>query len=1838
MSVQIPDNKKIMNNASSVISSSNHEDTIVIDNTNDSNALNNSILNKAVESLESQQRQELLKKDQKIADVEENIQIMNYKITNLVSNNSSSSTEIIDLFNDKSKRGNSNTILPSSLKITINNDINEDENFSEPSISTAVEAKEFMEGLSKLSTITSSPVNPHFNSFDRKSNTPISSNPLKSVNNISQNHNTLSTPANINNSNTKINSFQTKPSSSTIIYNSNKVMQKGDIKSDEVSFVVGGDSQGSFAVSSFEEDTTLIADDLKRQSYCSVSSDPDYRLSISSISNIDLNNKRQSFYSSASSNSNSISSSISNFSTEIIQISGITPPSSPIISKLNNTTTIKSINNTSVSTMVASLQKEVKEEKDKEQKVPFGRSVLPQIDQQSISNKMEIRNEKENKDTKMLSESQISYRSNLKSRPKGIKINTSVVKDDISIRGRPTMPFKGNIFVKRSHSQGSNGSSPVSREIALLMENRKVTRRNNRSSDPCTPTSLRHNKSTSYISSSRSSPVGDVPISERINALSLKSKIQMLKSSEDESLRRSNSYSCIQVSRSSSSSSTFPDKLTLKNSSSVVLGSTNRPTLRTSSSMVLSSSEKSSLKSSNSIVRGSTDKLTLTTSSSMILGSSSRKESTKLNPLVDSDDENQTPQKVIDNLNKLNGESKKGTLSECPKIILSMASFIGIILVNKSNQLLHYFEERYPKLQTAIAIIQTIVKYFPHVVIRVSEILYQGYHMLMIRTNLIRNYLIANNISFPDIHLLVSLLNQLKNQIIEKIMLARDGQLQLPFNLRGFLVRIQQLLNKTSPKKGRLSFSKNDIQIQNITISGPVGGHPMGANDSFQFNFDKKSDEQATVSVKQDDLEIPMKKVDQEEQEGNISNKPTSPYDESRIITKTLYSDTVVMDSSYSFFRPVHRQNHENNKNDIKVGNNSIMRYGMDNGSGRRSHRGSTTSNGSINDPIVKDNVSVNNLIELFEKQTSQQRKSSKTLEEDNNTNGSESVSLPSQAPQANPRTHSLKYSLSQRKQKTNSMVSDDLVSISTSDSSEFDKMDFDENLGNQSMNISFTGGHRRSHSQPDDSFLDDKEEEVENEVSLSQEVSTELRQKFNKIQEKNDQKREPLRSQSMIFVKEKFLKNAHSDLFKAVKNLKPVSSLSSIVGTKPSPRLSVPSLDIRNNNDNSGNNNVKNSSDNNNNVMNSPDKLMKSPSFPVSKAQSLAFKREKIVEELFHTEKTYVKELASIVHLYLDPLDTVPGHFLDMQEYRILFGNLRDIFDFHNEVFAPRLEKSCFPDRNKSIVPPPSVGSFFQLNAPVLANLYGEYYTNSNMANNFLTRIQNSKSSRFSTSIVNNKPKEAIFKKENKKRLKKFKTFLQWVCGQPEHTQMSLQGYLLLPVQRLPRYLLLLEQLLKNTLETDKEYRDLNRAKEAIRMVVEQCNERIRRFEEKKRVIELISNVRLCSSNVHSKMIKSSSSAHNKRLLLDTVPAKTKVEFFVKLQNLTKLEDLKLIKEGQFQIYKVKQCNPTSNTNSKSNRKPRHGVREPSDFSNSPALRAQRVAMKAVNSVSNSESEMKNDSTNNNVNINNTFSSVSLNSVSPMIYNTVMKMSKSSNSYTSSAASSPPSSIRRRKNRRRSSLESLSPPFIKMLVNDKINGDMIKKNKLLSKTNNYNNHDDNISDNNNNNNDDDNNNNNNVNNNDNTLTTTTTTAATANSNNNNNNKNVTLKRTLSTIEDTSGINSEFINSLTSNDLDNASNILINPSSAIWERVYLINNNLIEVLSSTNELVRIMELVKPKIGHLPNSILNPGCQVDIVTENGIQMLTVCDGQVMIYLMGLKNELYEWKEAIEKIIQ
>ncbi|ORZ13816.1 Dbl homology domain-containing protein [Lobosporangium transversale] len=88
----------------------------------------------------------------------------------------------------------------------------------------------------------------------------------------------------------------------------------------------------------------------------------------------------------------------------------------------------------------------------------------------------------------------------------------------------------------------------------------------------------------------------------------------------------------------------------------------------------------------------------------------------------------------------------------------------------------------------------------------------------------------------------------------------------------------------------------------------------------------------------------------------------------------------------------------------------------------------------------------------------------------------------------------------------------------------------------------------------------------------------------------------------------------------------------------------------------------------------------------------------------------------------------------------------------------------------------------------------------------------------------------------------KKMKEFLRRCAKHPNHTQLGLQGYLLLPVQRIPRYKLLLTDLLENTWPDHVDYQDIASALEKISSRADEMNERKRQYENHEKVL-LIQN-----------------------------------------------------------------------------------------------------------------------------------------------------------------------------------------------------------------------------------------------------------------------------------------------------------------------------------------------------------------------------------------------------------
>ncbi|TPX70678.1 hypothetical protein SpCBS45565_g01668 [Spizellomyces sp. 'palustris'] len=250
--------------------------------------------------------------------------------------------------------------------------------------------------------------------------------------------------------------------------------------------------------------------------------------------------------------------------------------------------------------------------------------------------------------------------------------------------------------------------------------------------------------------------------------------------------------------------------------------------------------------------------------------------------------------------------------------------------------------------------------------------------------------------------------------------------------------------------------------------------------------------------------------------------------------------------------------------------------------------------------------------------------------------------------------------------------------------------------------------------------------------------------------------------------------------------------------------------------------------------------------------------RRARVIAEMVATEKTYVRELQNLVELYMNRMQK--EQWLSQRDMDALFGNVKSILMIHRDHLLPDLIKKS----NQHSQP---IGSVFLAIAPFL-KMYSQYYNNFDTANTYLSQLEafaTSPSTPFSSASgspyqsspnassrmssgaslgsVSIGPTPTPFALK-KPILKKIRHFLRHVKEHPQHTQMSLQAFLILPVQRLPRYKLLLEQLLACTGEDHSDYEPLTRATEEIRKRVMECNENKRAAEETERGLAIMSRI----------------------------------------------------------------------------------------------------------------------------------------------------------------------------------------------------------------------------------------------------------------------------------------------------------------------------------------------------------------------------------------------------------
>ncbi|KAJ1962063.1 hypothetical protein GGI12_002869 [Dipsacomyces acuminosporus] len=192
---------------------------------------------------------------------------------------------------------------------------------------------------------------------------------------------------------------------------------------------------------------------------------------------------------------------------------------------------------------------------------------------------------------------------------------------------------------------------------------------------------------------------------------------------------------------------------------------------------------------------------------------------------------------------------------------------------------------------------------------------------------------------------------------------------------------------------------------------------------------------------------------------------------------------------------------------------------------------------------------------------------------------------------------------------------------------------------------------------------------------------------------------------------------------------------------------------------------------------------------------------RMKILSELLVTEVTYVDTLKNVVGVYLNPLRE--ARILSETELRDIFSNTEVILAFHNDHFLPAI---TYAISQQDML----IGDVF-LQHGAHFKLYSMYTNNHETSVKTLAQVST---------------RRAVG------------GFLQSArCDVTQIGQVGLDGHLLTPVQRLPRYRMLLTDLLSNTPHDHPDHEPLYKALKELNKTIHEVNEKKRMFENQTRL-----------------------------------------------------------------------------------------------------------------------------------------------------------------------------------------------------------------------------------------------------------------------------------------------------------------------------------------------------------------------------------------------------------------
>jgi len=204
--------------------------------------------------------------------------------------------------------------------------------------------------------------------------------------------------------------------------------------------------------------------------------------------------------------------------------------------------------------------------------------------------------------------------------------------------------------------------------------------------------------------------------------------------------------------------------------------------------------------------------------------------------------------------------------------------------------------------------------------------------------------------------------------------------------------------------------------------------------------------------------------------------------------------------------------------------------------------------------------------------------------------------------------------------------------------------------------------------------------------------------------------------------------------------------------------------------------------------------------------------RRSLIAQEILTTEQNYVNTLNELFNKWETPLRNALEikSIISREEIKLIFSNSEVLFGFHQMLLASLQEKiNNWTDGTE-------IGPIFLENAPVL-KLYVEY------VNNF------DNSMKTITDCVNNK---------------NFMDFLVATVGLVDTYPLS--SLLIQPVQRIPRYEMLISDLVKHTWDSHPDMESLQKALAMIKANAQFVNAQKKRFEDSQKLLDIQTKVGL--------------------------------------------------------------------------------------------------------------------------------------------------------------------------------------------------------------------------------------------------------------------------------------------------------------------------------------------------------------------------------------------------------